>query len=64
MEKICIKNMGVKHSFEKMKLQLCFFKKHFSSCWAASMDTRFYLTKKDKKDFVLKTIYAMENHTF
>ena len=34
MEKIglCIKNMGVYHSFEKMKPQLCFyFKKPFSS---------------------------------
>ena len=28
MEKICIKNMGVQHSFEKMKL--CFFLKNFS----------------------------------
>ena len=27
MEKVCIKNMGVQHSFEKMKPQLCFFKK-------------------------------------
>ena len=25
MEKICIKNMGVEHCFEKMKPQLCFF---------------------------------------
>ena len=25
--KICIKNLGVWHSFEKMKLQLCFFLK-------------------------------------
>ena len=36
MEKIftCIKNIGVWHSFEKMKLQLCFFlKKTFSSLY-------------------------------
>ena len=33
MEKICacIKNIGVYHSFEKMKPQLCFFLKNFSS---------------------------------
>ena len=33
MEKIftCIKNIGVWHSFEKMKPQLCFLKKNFSS---------------------------------
>ena len=29
--KICNKNMCVKHTFEKMKLQLCFFLKTFSS---------------------------------
>ena len=27
IEKICIKNMGVYHSFENIKLQLCFFLK-------------------------------------
>ena len=27
MENICIENMGVKHSFEKIKPQLCFFLK-------------------------------------
>ena len=31
MEKICIKNMGVYNSFEKMKPQLCFFLKTFST---------------------------------
>ena len=31
MEKVCIKNMGVYHSFEKLKQQLCFFLKKTSS---------------------------------
>ena len=30
LEKICIKNMDVYHSFEKMKPQLCFFLKKAS----------------------------------
>ena len=31
LEKICGKKISVKHSFEKMKLQLCSFLKNFSS---------------------------------
>ena len=67
MEKIytCIKNIGVWHSFEKMKPQLCFFKKTFSSSHTEPIFKSFnFLKVRDLyKLHVLKFYYNFCHNT-